>query len=258
MLVARPPMKNSRSVSVNRLREVSSVAVGDAAAGCAGVCVADGVPAWASARCGAAPAPTSRISEMNERRRMSCLPLPHEELTRWMVRAVNRRVTVHAGSTEHPVALVRGDLVLVVERRRMLAGDVTALTEHRHPDDQHAIVRRAVRVVAGGAVLAHRRVLEERRSAHLRMTGRAQLADRTARLQILDVADRAVWVMPGPARHLALAHRHVGDGAFGLGDLQAMTRGARLRLRRLDQLTFGRLRAVHAVACGAREIAPVV
>jgi hypothetical protein len=46
--------------------------------------------------------------------------LPHEELARRMVRPVDVRVAVHARSAEHPVALVGGDLVLVVERRRML------------------------------------------------------------------------------------------------------------------------------------------
>src|SRR5262245_4012089 len=129
MLLTRPPMKSSRSVSANRLR-VSSAAAGDAAGGCAGVCA--GV-AWASARCGAA-ALTRRISETNERRRMVVLPLPHEELARRMVRSVDLRVTVHAGATEHAVALVGRDLVLVVERRRMAARDVAALAEHRHPD----------------------------------------------------------------------------------------------------------------------------
>ena len=43
MLVTRPPMKNSRSVSSNRLRDVSSAAAGGAAAGCAGVCAGGGV-----------------------------------------------------------------------------------------------------------------------------------------------------------------------------------------------------------------------
>ena len=164
---------------------------------------------------------------------------------------MNGGVAVHARSTEHAIALVGRDLVLVVKRRRVLARDVTTMAEHRHPDDQHAIVRRAVRVVAGGSILAHRRVLEEHRSAHLRMTARAQLANRAARLQILDVADRAVRVMAGAARHLALAHRHMRHGALGLGHLQAMAGGAHLRLGRLHQLMFGRLRAVDAVARAA-------
>ena len=48
-----------------------------AAPACAGVCrrLRGGVPAWASARCGAAAAPTRRISEMNERRRMFVSPV---------------------------------------------------------------------------------------------------------------------------------------------------------------------------------------
>src|SRR5262245_57161279 len=131
MLGARPPMKISRSASVNRLRDESSAAVGDAAGCAAGVSAGDGGADWASARRGAATALTRRISEMHKRRGMFLFPLPHVELTRWVVRAVNVRMTVHARSTEHPVALVGGDLVLVVERRRMLAGDVAALAEHR-------------------------------------------------------------------------------------------------------------------------------
>src|SRR3954447_19137554 len=137
-------------------------------------------PAWPPARApAAARRRRRRAAAATGTRGVACsyLPSPHEELARRMVRAVNVGVAVHARSAEHPVALVGGDLVLVVKRRRMLGGDVAALTEHRHPHDQHAIVRRAVRVMAGGAVLAHRRVLEERRSAHLGMATGAAFGD---------------------------------------------------------------------------------
>src|SRR3954470_6415508 len=64
--------------------------------------------------------------------------------------------------------------------------------------------------------------------------------------------------MAGAARHLALAHRRVGDRGLGLANLQPVTRGTQLRLSRLDKLPFRRLRAVYAVAGGARQIAAIV
>src|SRR3954447_8909286 len=136
-------------------------------------------PVWPPGRAPAEVRRPRRAAAATGTRGVACsyLPSPHEELARRMVRAVNVGVAVHARSTEHPVALVGGDLVLVVERRRMLGRDVAALTEHRHPHDQHAIVRRAVRVMAGGAVLAHRGVFEQRRSAHLGMATGAAFGD---------------------------------------------------------------------------------
>ena len=175
-----------------------------------------------------------------------------------MVRPVDVLMAVHAGPSKHPVALLRCDGRVVVDRRRMLRRDVTALTEHRHAYVQHAIVRRAVRVVARRAVLAHRRVLPEHRSAHLGVTARAQLVDRTPDFQVLDVADRAVRIVARRARHLALADRHVRHRAFGLDDLLAMTGRAQLRLARLHQLVLERLRLVHAVTGRAREVSRFV
>ena len=124
----------------------------------------------------------------------------------------------------------------------------------RHARDEQPIVRRAVRIVAGRAVLAHRRVLEEHRSAHLGVTGRAELGDRTAGLQVLDVADRPVRVVARRARHLAFAYGHVRHGPLGLGHLRAVARGTQLRLGRLHQLVFRRLGTVDAVAGRARDV----
>ena len=149
------------------------------AAGCAGVCGAGGgVPAWASARCGAAAAPTRRSANMNrDSRRMFRLPVyrmknwPDGWFDPWMF----EWQFTHDRPNMRLLLLVV-IVVVVVERRRMLGGDVAALAEHRHADVQHAIVRGAVRVVAGRAALAHRRVLEQHRSTHLRVTARAQLS----------------------------------------------------------------------------------
>src|SRR3954470_14956668 len=186
------------------------------------------------------------------------LLLSHEELAGWMVRSVNVLVTVHARSTEHAVALVDGDGVVVVNARRMLGRDVTALTEHRHPHREHAVVGRSVRIVAGRAVLPHRCVLPQRRSAHLGVAAVAGLVDGGADFQRLDVGDRAVRVVARTARHLPFAYRHVRNGAFGLGDLQTMTGCAELGLGRLDELMRGRRRVVDAVARDARQVSALV
>jgi len=58
-----------------------------------------------------------------------------------MVRAVNVGMTVHARASEHTVALVGRDFVLVIQRGGVSRGHVAALTEHRHPNDEHSIVR---------------------------------------------------------------------------------------------------------------------
>ena len=113
-------------------------------------------------------------------------------------------------------------------------------------------------IVAGRAVLAHRRVLPQHRAAHLGVAADAALGDGAADLQCLDVADRTVRVVARRAGHLAFAHRHVRDGALGLGDLQRDGTSRTLRLRRFDELLLGRLRTVHAVTGGARQIARVV
>src|SRR3954464_7782471 len=94
-----------------------------------------------------APAPRSRWPRRPSTRTRQVgmfawlLLLAHEELAGWMVRSVDVLVTVHARSTEHAVALVDGDGVVVVNARRMLGRDVTALAEHRHPHREHAVVR---------------------------------------------------------------------------------------------------------------------
>ena len=103
---------------------------------------------------------------------------------------------------------------------------MAALTQHRHPHDQHPVVRRPVRVVAGGAVLSNRCVLPQHRPAHFRVAADAHFGDRASGLQFLDVADRAMRVVTRRTGHLAFAHGHVCDGALGLGDLQPMARRA--------------------------------
>jgi len=64
--------------------------------------------------------------------------------------------------------------------------------------------------------------------------------------------------MAGRARHLAFAHRHVGDGTLRLRDLDTVTGRTQLGLGRLDKLMRGGLRAVNAVARGAGKIPALV
>ena len=133
---------------------------------------------------------------------------------------------------------------------------VAPLAQHRRLGDEHALMRRAVRVVATRAVVADRRVLVQERPALLRVAADARLVQPVAHLEQLDV-DRPVRVVARGALHLALGDRHV-RGAAQLGDLLLMARLAQRRLRLGLQLAFERLRRVHAVARRAREVAGVV
>jgi len=168
-----------------------------------------------------------------------------------MIRAVDTRVAVDTRPTEHPVALIHRNGVVVVDGRWVARGDVAALTQHRHAHDEHAIVRRAVRVVARRTVLFHWRVFPQHRATHLGMAAHATLRHGAAHFERLHVADRTVRVVARGARHLSFAHRHVCDSALGLGDLQPMTCRADFRLCRLHELVRRGFRAVDAMAGGA-------
>ena len=108
------------------------------------------------------------------------LPLPKELVARRVVRPVNLRVAVDAAAADRAVARGR-DLRAVVDRRRMPAADVAALAEHRQLRDQHALVVRAVRIVAGRAVLAAGGVIPQERPALLGVAARARLVDACCR-----------------------------------------------------------------------------
>src|SRR5512145_2006444 len=112
-----------------------------------------------------------------------------------MVRPVNLRMTIHARPSEHPVAFVHRDRVVVVDGGRMPRRDVTALTQHRHPNHEHPVVRRAVRIVTSGAIFTNRGVLPQYRPSHFGVTAHAAFSDRAPDLERLYVADRSVWVV---------------------------------------------------------------
>src|SRR6056297_352721 len=104
---------------------------------------------------------------------------------------------------------------------------VTALAEHRPAQAEHARVARAVGLVAIGAVLGHRGVLPDERTAGLRMALPAGVVHRLARhLQLRGGAVRAVT---GAAVHLALVQR-MGVGLLRRDLLGAVAVVAHLRL----------------------------
>src|SRR5262245_11540103 len=134
------------------------------------------------------------------------LPLPKEEVSRGVIRAVDLRVAVDAGPADDPVAAgvqLRG----VVDRRGMAAADVAALTQHRRLGDEQAVVVRTVRIVAAGAVFTPRRVLPDERSPLLGVAAGARLVDRVADAQQPNVG-RAVRRVARGALHLRFAYWH--------------------------------------------------
>ena len=137
----------------------------------------------------------------------------------------------------------------------MTRGDVTALTDHRHARVQHAVVRRAVRVVAGHAALADRRVLPQHRPAHLGVTGRQLSFTELPTLRALTLAMEpcGLWhdeqlILPSRTGMCATAR--------SVFTTCTMADGAHLRLGRLRQVMLHGLRVVHAVTRRARQIAP--
>ena len=108
------------------------------------------------------------------------LQLTKEPVAGRAVRAVNLRVAVHARAANQTVA-ARRELRAVVDRGWVPRRDVAPLAEHRRFGDEHAVVVRAVRVVAGRAVLGDRRVLPQERPALLGVAARAFFVDPSCR-----------------------------------------------------------------------------
>ena len=158
-------------------------------------------------------------------------------------------------ATEQPIAALRH--LVVVNRGRVLGVVVAPLAEERQLRHQHAVVVRAMRIVAGRAAFTvDAGVLEQERSALLRVARRARFVDAVAGAQQLDVG-RAMRVVAGRALHLAFAHGHVA-GAIELGDLVAMAVHAQLLLVGRLQLRGRGQRVMDAVARGARHVARFV
>src|SRR5262249_35214433 len=153
--------------------------------------------------CACAPAAVSTTAALMMTtcvRIASSRSLTQEAVARWVVRSVNLRMAVHAAAPDGAVAR-RRDLRSVVDRRRVTAADVAPLAEHRLLGDQHAIVVRAVRIVAARAVLASRGVVPDEGAALFRVAGRARFVQRVADLQHADVG-RSVRAVAGRAVHL--------------------------------------------------------
>ena len=169
-----------------------------------------------------------------------------------MVRPVDAAVAVHAAAVK--IARVLGfDLRESVSGRRVEPDLVAALAEQGRLHDEHLVVMRAVRQVAGQTVLAHRRMLAQERAALVLVAGVAGLHHRVLRQQL--VRSRAMRLVAGGAAHLALDDRHVGR-FLDLRLLVGMALEAGLHLRGLEQQrppAAVSLDVVHAVAGGAAD-----
>src|SRR5687767_4775134 len=175
-----------------------------------------------------------------------------------MIRPMDRRVTRDARPGKDADARVRtgpNDRG-VVNRAWMARRDMAALTGNGRLGDEHALVRRAVRVVTGHAAVTAGRVLPEERAALIGVARGAGLANGVALAQQPHVG-RAVHVVARGALEFALAHRHVAR-SIQLGELVAMTRGADRGLRFFLQLFGLRLVVVHAVARRTRQLPRIV
>ena len=165
-----------------------------------------------------------------------------------MIRAVNRRVAGHArpGVDADAGRRSRPDQAGVVDRARMPRADVTPLTENRRLGDEHALVRRAVRVVTGGAAsrpgaCSHR--YGPRLSAW--QTCRLRRSSRPACSSFTLVAPCGLWQV----EHCILPSRTgMWPERSSLATLSRWHEAHSVRLGRRLELRSVRLRAVHAVA----------
>jgi hypothetical protein len=88
-----------------------------------------------------------------------------------MVRAMYIAMTIQAGLAEDVLICPRGrDTESTAHSAGMKLSQVALLAKLRRPLVEHARVHRAVRLVAGGAVLAHWRVFPQKRPARLGVT----------------------------------------------------------------------------------------
>src|ERR1700722_2672120 len=199
------------------------------------------------------PTCTQTCTPTEQRRRD--FPLSLQQSAGRIVAAVNHGVTVLAGPREHlHLADAAGEAVAE-------AAAVALVAQARPRHFQHRLVDRAVRVVAVEAVLAHRRVLEQERTALLGVALVAGVVDRGLAQQALGGA--AVRVVAIGADDLAFAHRHVRRAihlrAPVLVALEAgigLERGLEIELHRHlahDRVTIGAGKAARLV----RPAAPV-
>jgi len=175
---------------------------------------------------------------------------PHERATGRVVRAVNLRMAVGATAREQ----VRIGIGTREGLRRAHEGGmsrpfVAGLAEERRAQLQERRLHRTVRVVAVGAILRHRLMLPQKRSALLAVAGGARFVGGV--LDELHWRRRAVRRMARSACHLALAQR-VARELVQVGVLGLMTAPAHLDLR--AGLTHRILYRVHRMAAGAGHV----
>ena len=115
-----------------------------------------------------------------------------------------------------------------------------------------------MRIVAGRAVLAHRRVLEEHRTAHLGVAARAGLGHRAPDLERLDVGDGPVRVVARRCRTSCLRAPACARPRVRSCSPASVARRAQLGFCRFNELVRERGRLVDAMAGRAREVARLV
>ena len=115
-------------------------------------------------------------------------------------------------------------------RRRVLRLRVALSAQPRVGNFEQAIVNRAVRLMASGAILQDRRVFPQKRSSPLRVTGVTVLIDTW--LNELRLIRRSVRIVTVRTGELSFSKRHMG-GAHELRFPLEMALAADLRLRAL-------------------------
>src|ERR1019366_8718913 len=178
--------------------------------------------------------------------------LPEEEHPIRFIATVDVAVAVAASTTQH----IRG----VRETQsaagsRAMHGAVAFVAQPRTRHFQQIFVVRAVRLVAVQAVLTHRRVFPQHRTALFSMTLVAILVHRSLADQL--VRNAAMWVMAIRASQLALANRHVGR-VLHLCPLELVALEAGLGLDLGLQILLARHVLHHSVAVGAGDTARFV
>ena len=101
-----------------------------------------------------------------------------------MIRAMNQPVTIDTSFANHaglvPTAAIPGKTFPAIQLTGMVLIRMAALAQIGHAYLEEICVRRAVRIVAIGAVLAYRGVLPQERPSFFRVTAIAGIINRSS------------------------------------------------------------------------------
>jgi len=140
---------------------------------------------------------------------------------RWMIRAMNLRMAVQAGTSQQKAVVEVVVCFLAGIRPTGMAGRRVALLAQRgRPLDQHSLVVAAVRPVADCTILGGWRVLPQERPTFFCMAQIAGQVDGGALQQEIVIA--IVWIMATAAGHAAETQR-MATGLERVGSFSGMT-----------------------------------